>query len=138
MPISSIHPGIAIAIATVAALAIKATLSRGSSVIDSKPSRIIELSSHLSVEEVFKKLVRFAQNGTFKTEAVDEEKKVIVFGENMNLTSNGFFYPIYLSEDNGSTKIEVGIKCKSIQIGPVVTAKHEAFVESIKIAIMDV
>ena len=118
-------------------LLIVAASCKGSKVIDEKPSKIIKITSELGISDVYKKLLKYSQNCAYKVESLDEEKHVIVFGDDATLTSYGFLYPIYLSEENGKTIIEIGIKSKAFQVGPIVTKSHEKFVNNIKIAVMN-
>lgn len=56
-----------------------------------------------------------------------------MISDSAKLTTYGFFYPIYLSAiDEKTTLIEVGIKSKAFQLGPIVTRCHEQCFNEIK------
>ena len=111
---------------------------KGSVWINKKPGRIETIISEKSPDEVFKKLVKFGQGGTYKVEAVDETKKVIVFGEGISMLALSFFYPVYISADqNNKTLIEAGIVPKVLELPPVVSKSHESFINNLKISLID-
>lgn len=116
---------------------ISAATKKGSTWINKKPKRIEVIVSDKSVDDVFKKIIKFGQSGTYKIEAMDENKKVIVFGENANAIHMGFFYPVYISEQNGKTQIEIGIQGKIKELKSVLTKNHEKFINNIKINLID-
>lgn len=102
-------------------------------ILKKKPNNIQSFSTDKSIESAFESIKQFSEQSNYKMEAVDEENFKIVFGDSVSSFSWGFFYPIYLSKTtNGETKIEIGIKSKAAQIGPVVSSKHDAFLKKIK------
>lgn len=44
----------------------------------------------------------------------------------------GFFFPIYVSAENDKTLIEIGIRSKVLQLGPIPERTLERFVAGIK------
>lgn len=114
-----------------------AATRKGGDLLTKKPKKITSFTSDKNISEIFQKLLHFSQISSYKVEAIDETKFILILGENANLNGFGFFYPIYLSEDSdGKTKIEVGIKSKAIQAGPVVTKSLEKFTSNVKAAIL--
>ena len=60
----------------------------------------------------------------------------IVLEESASASSWGFFFPVFVSkQSDGSTLIEVGIKSKLVQVGPVVSRSHDKCVSGIKAAL---
>ena len=49
----------------------------------------------------------------------------------------GFFYPIYISTENNSTKIEIGIQGKSKEFNSIQEKNLESFVTTVKVALFD-
>lgn len=90
-----------------------------------------------SIDIVFKNLIKFGKNGSYKVDTMDEDKKVIVFSENASFMHMGFFYPVYLTSENNVTKIEVGIQGKLREFKSVVQKNHEIFFTNIKVALLD-
>ena len=113
-----------------------ASMRKGSSAMGAKPSRIQSFSATGNPEETLKSIIRFAQQSGYKILALDEKLGQAVLEESASATSWGFFYPIFVSKQfNGSTLVEVGIKSKLVQVGPVVTRSHEKCVIGIKAAL---
>lgn len=110
---------------------------KGSKYIDKKPKVIKSVTSEKSIDIVFKNLIKFGKNGSYKVDTMDEDKKVIVFSENASFMHMGFFYPVYLTSENNVTKIEVGIQGKLREFKSVVQKNHEIFFTNIKVALLD-
>jgi TIR domain len=102
----------------------------------SKPSKLLSFTTGCTVENSMKIILLFAKENDYKVEEFDENKGIIILSDSMTLFSNGFFYPIYLvTENEKSTLIEIGIKSKLIQFGPIVRRSHEKCFDGIKAAI---
>jgi len=113
-----------------------AAMRRGSSAIVSKPNRLQSFSTAGSPQETLKAIVRFAQQAGYKISAIDEGKGQLVLEEPASATSWGFFLPVFVSrQSDDSTLVEVGIKSKLVQIGPIVSRSHERCVSGIKAAL---
>lgn len=129
---------VALIILVVCITLIVAGTKKGSTLIAKKPKQITTITCEKTCGDVFKKLVKFGQGGTYKVEAMDESKKVIVFGENASAIHMGFFYPVYISSDeNNKTLIEIGIQGKLKELKSVVSKNHEKFINNIKIMLID-
>ncbi len=80
---------------------------------------------------------------TFKytIEDIDESIGRIILSSIPNWISGwisgwGFFYPVYVSiQNDGNTLVEVGIKSRLYQGGPLVTRAHKKFYNRVKSAI---
>ncbi len=113
-----------------------AAMRRGSSVIGTKPSRLQSFTSADNPQETLKGIVRFAQQAGYKISAIDEVKGQLVLEESASATSWGFFFPIFVSrQSDNATVVEVGIKSKLVQVGPIVSRSHEKCVNGIKAAL---
>jgi hypothetical protein len=103
-----------------------------------KPEHILSFTSDFPAEKVMKIIIQYANQSGYKVDDFDESKFIIVLSDPPTLMSMGFFYPIYLVQQNdGKTSIEIGIKGKIIQfqMGPVVNRYHEKCFNGIKTAI---
>jgi hypothetical protein len=112
-------------------------LRKGSSAAENKPRRIQSFVTSNTPSSVLKTLIRFAQQSGYKIEFLDEAKGNIVLSDGASLTSYGFFYPVFLtSERESQTLVEVGIKSKVWQVGPIVSRRHDKCFNSVKAAIL--
>lgn len=113
-----------------------ASTRKGSSAMGSRPKKIQSFSTTSSAEDTLKSIIRFAQQSGYKISALDETSNQVVLEESASATSWGFFFPVFVArQGNGSTLIEVGIKSKLFQIGPVVSRSHDKCVNGIKAAL---
>lgn len=114
-----------------------ASMRNGSSALGSKPSRLHSFSTTGNPEETLKAIVHFAQQSGYKVPAFEEAKGQLVLEESASATSWGFFLPIFVSrQSDGSVLVEVGIKSKLVQVGPIVSRSHEKCVNGIKAALL--
>lgn len=108
-------------------------MRKGSSVMESKPSRLESFEIKKAPQEALKAVIQSAQQAGYKVSAMDENRGRVVFEEGASATSVGFFFPIFISQStNNSSLIEVGIKSKLFQVGPIVSRSHEKFLSGIK------
>jgi len=113
-----------------------AIMRKGSSVLGSRPGRMQSFSIAGSPQEVMKSIIGFAQQSGYKISAIEETVGQLVLDESGSLTSWGFFIPVFVSRNSDdSTLVEVGIKSKLFQYGPLVTRSHEKCVSGMKAAI---
>lgn len=108
-----------------------AAMRKGSSSM-SKPLRFLSFNTNTPLEKAMKIIIQFANQSGYKIDDFNESKSIIVLSDSASLTSYGFFYPIYLSKQIESTHIEIGIKSKLFQWGPLVRRKHEKCLNGIK------
>ena len=108
-------------------------MRKASAVLGSKPRKHQTFTSMHNTQETLKAIVRFAQQAGYKIPAIDESKGQLVLEESPTLTTWGFFFPISVSRQIDNTAlIEVGIKSKAIQVGPIVSRRLENCVNGIK------
>jgi hypothetical protein len=113
-----------------------ASMRKGSSALKSKPKRLHSITTTNNPQETLKAIVRFAQQSNYHLSFIDEIKYQTVLEDSPSLTSWGFFYPIFISQrDDKTTLIEVGIKSKLVQIGPIVSIHHQRCINGIKAAL---
>jgi len=86
---------------------------------------------------VLKAIITVAQQSGYKIEFLDENEGQIVLSDSISLTSFGFFYPIFVTSQGGDqTLVEVGIKSRAWQVGPIVARHHDRCFSGIKAAIL--
>lgn len=103
----------------------------------SKPYKILSFNAGVSIDKAMKLIIQFANQNGYKIDDFNESKFIIVLSNSATITSYGFFFPVYLTRqgDNTMTFIEVGIKSKLIQWGPIVSRNHEKCFNGIKATI---
>jgi hypothetical protein len=95
-----------------------------SSTLKERPRRIKSMVTGASPSHVLKAIVVSVPVSTYKIELFDETNGNVVLGERPSLTSYGFFYPVFVRSEGADTRVEVGIKSKGWQVGPIVT-RHQ-------------
>ena len=117
-------------------LLIISEMRKGDSALETRPRRVKSFTVKGDPQTVLKIILQFAYRGGYDIEALDEEKGRIVLGESATSVSWGFFYPIFISaRPDGKTLVEVGIKSKLFQAGPIVSRSHERCFNGIKAAV---
>lgn len=100
--------------------------------LDKNSQQTISFDLNDGIEDCFQKIQNYANSSEYTIEAIDENSYSIVLGESITLMTNGFYFPIFLTMlDENNTRIEVGIKSKSFQVGPVVDKRHNSFVNKL-------
>lgn len=113
-----------------------AATRQGSSAIESRPTRVQSFTATGQPQETLKAIARFAQQAGYKISVMDEDKGQLVLEESASAISWGFFFPVFVSRrSDTATLVEVGIKSKLVQVGPVVTRSHEKCVNGMKAAL---
>jgi hypothetical protein len=97
-------------------------------------SRRMTLASPLAPAAVIDKL-RSARWRRIKVHDSDTARGVVVLATGVTGFSWGFFYPVFVTPAGSGSTIEIGIKSRAIQWGPVVTNNHKAAVAEIEQAL---
>lgn len=91
-------------------------------VVKDKPANLQRLSTPLQYSEAINRVLGLAPLQGYKVEEVTPDGSGVILSTPLSFFNYGFFYPIYFSvEPGGSTLVEVGIKSRAFQWGPVVT-----------------
>jgi hypothetical protein len=85
-------------------------------------SRRLDVHSPASPEQVFERLRVIG--GKFLCDDSDASSKIIVLSSPVTFFSWGFLYPVFIHAEGAGSRIEIGIKSKFIQFGPVVGKWH--------------
>lgn len=129
--------GAMVGLVIVTVFLVVAAMRKGTSAVKNKPGKILAFIAPMQHPDVMKTVIRFAQQSGYKVDDIANTGWRIILGDSPTFTSYGFFYPVYMSsQPDGSTLIEVGIKSKAIQWGPIVTRKHEQCFNGIRAAVI--
>ena len=97
-----------------------AVMRKGSSAVKTKPGQLMSFTTLMTASDVVKTVVRFAQQTGYEIDDIADSGERIILSDSTTLTSVGYFYPVYVSKQNdGNTLVEVGIKSKVLQVGPI-------------------
>lgn len=111
-------------------------LRSGKSAVKTKPKKIIAYVTARPPAEVMEIVQRFAQDNRYQVDDIDAAKGRIILSDAANRNSWGFFYPIYVSsQEGGGTLVEVGIQSRLVQMGRVVKSNHEKCAKGIEAAL---
>jgi hypothetical protein len=97
-------------------------------------SRRMTLTSPLAPAAVVAKL-EAARWNRIKLHDSDPARGVVVLATGTTIFSWGFFYPVFVTPSGTGSTIEVGIKSRAVQWGPVVTNNHTSAVAEIEQAL---
>lgn len=113
-----------------------ASLKSGTTAAQARPADIISFTSSAAPEKILKAIARFAPTAGYSVCAVDEARGTITLEEGANMMSYGFFFPVFISPQfDGTTLVEVGLKKKMPQWGPLPVRAHEKCANGIKAAL---
>ena len=116
----SLFIGLLAAVGVISIALIISASRKGVSAADNKPRRIQSFVASMTPSAVIRAVITFAQRSGYKIEFLDETEGKIVLSDSVSLTSFGFFYPIFVTPQGGDqTLVEVGIKSRVWQVGPV-------------------
>jgi hypothetical protein len=99
-------------------------------------SRRMSLTSPLAPAAVIKKL-QAARWRRIKVHDTDAARGVVVLATGVTGFSWGFFYPVFVTPSGSGSTLEIGIKSRIFQAGPVVTNNHKAAVAEIEQVLKD-
>jgi len=103
-----------------------------------KPKRLLGFITNQSPKKIIEQVTLIASTINYTIENIDESIGRIILSSSPNwitgwITGWGFFYPVYVSiQNDGNTLVEVGIKSRLIQGGPLVTRAHKKFYNRVK------
>ena len=90
----------------------------------------------VSPEEAIARILDEAPGWGYAVDDADETRKVILLSSKPSLVSWGFFFPVVLSpKEPGKTSVQVGVKSKVFQYGPIVWAAQRKCVDRIRSAL---
>lgn len=102
------------------------------------PTQTSTIKSNLPISKVFSTIIDFAQQNKYKIDDIDEGTYQIVLNESASLFSWGFFYLISVHQNaqENISVIEIGIRSKLIQKGPITRHHHNRLTDRIKASLI--
>ena len=97
-----------------------------------KPHNLYLINSSLKIQTIIKSIIRFSADKKYEIDHFDAEGGVIILSKPLNFFSNGFFFPIYITQKDNEAIIEIGIVSKAIQIGPIPKRTLERCINGIR------
>ena len=114
---------------------------KATSHLKQKPKRLLGFITNQSPKKIIEQVTLIASTFNYTIEDIDESIGRIILSSSPNwisvwISGWGFFYPVFLSiQNDGNTLVEVGIKSRLYQRGPLVTRAHKKFYSRVKSAI---
>lgn len=81
-----------------------------------KPRRIISFKVNYDIKKAMEIVINCTRSSQYKLGDIDYENCIVVLTDVPSANNFGNFFPIYFSEADNQTLIEIGIKNKGIQI----------------------
>jgi hypothetical protein len=108
---------------------------KGSAATMAHTPRMELLFCDIPREQAVERIVAAAGSDRYVVPYSDPQRGEILLATPLTLFSFGFFYPIYVLPKEGRTRVDVGIKSKAFQWGPVVTRNHRQCVALVRRAL---
>jgi len=121
----------------VAAVFLFIAISRkSSSTLESTPQRSESVLTNKSTQDVIKSITLFASSNGYKVSHFDPEQGQLVLEEGLSMSSYGFFFPIrVIANGSNGSMVQIGIKSRAFQVGPVVGRSLDKVVAGVKAAL---
>lgn len=87
------------------------------------------------IASVFAQIVQAAPGAGLSVDAKELDTGRILLASGVTMFTWGFFYPVMIKVDPAGTRVEVGIKSKLFQWGPLVTRAHDKVVALVESAV---
>jgi len=97
-----------------------------------KNQYLSSFNTSLEFSNAMQIITEFASKFNYNIEYFDKKNKDIVLSDDISVKSYGFFYPIYISENQDVLKIEIGLVSRLYQIGYFSKPYHEKFYNGLK------
>ncbi len=92
-------------------------------------SRRMSLHTPMDPATTFARISQIS--GRLKVDDGDPQAKILVLSSGITFGTWGFLYPVFIHDESGGSRIEIGIQSKFFQYGPLVTKHHKQTVEEI-------
>lgn len=97
-----------------------------------KPKNLFQITSSQRYQVIIKAIIKFAADKKYMIDHFDADEGKIILSKPLGFFSNGFFFPIYITQENENTLIEIGIVSKAVQVGPIPKRTLERCIHGIK------
>ena len=113
-------------------LVIVSVMRSSKKLLTKKPKNLFQIISSQKYRVIIKAIIKFAADKKYEIDNFDAEEGKIILSKPLSFFSNGFFFPIYISQEKEETLIEIGIVSKAVQIGPIPRRTLERCIHGIK------
>ena len=97
-----------------------------------KPKNLFRIYSTQKLQIIIKSIIKFSADKKYEIDYFDADEGKIILSKPLGFFSNGFFFPIYLTQEDDKILIEIGIVSKAVQIGPIPKRNLERCINGIK------
>ena len=87
-------------------------------------SRRIVLHTAAPPNVVFHWIAQYCPHG-YAVDDADPAHGIVLLSSKPTLTTWGFFYPVVISVEGTGSRVDLGIRSKLFQVGPLVTRAHQ-------------
>jgi len=113
-----------------------ATTRRVTPAMRRKPGHVFTFATRIQWDVAMRMLLEAALAAGYAIEEVDVASGFMMLGQRISWWTWGFFLPVYfLVAPDGLTMVEVGIRSKLFQYGPIVRHNHKRCFESVRAAL---
>jgi len=110
-----------------------ALTNRGDARRAERTGRSEMLKTELAPAEAVR-LIAAMQLARYRLADADPSRGVVVFRSRVSLLTWGFLFPVFVSSRHGGgSYVEVGIRSRFLQVGPLVGVAHRAFTRALGI-----
>jgi hypothetical protein len=107
--------------------------SRGSVRSAQLGGRRIDVRTAAAPDDAFARLKDLGP--PYRTDDADPQRRALVLSSNPTFTSWGWLYPVFIHADGTGARIEIGIKSRFFQYGPLVGVAHRRLAAAIEAAL---
>jgi len=108
------------------------TMRSSNRLLTKKPKNLFPIISSKKHQVIIKTIIKFAADKKYEIDHFDSKAGIIILSKPLSFFSNGFFFPIYITQKNDKILIEIGIVSKAVQIGLIPKQNLEKFTNGIK------
>ncbi|HRK70319.1 MAG TPA: hypothetical protein PLA85_01945 [Micropepsaceae bacterium] len=110
-----------------------AAAKKGAEWLAKMPDRVSTFTVRGAPDAVYRAILAAKGDGKAEVDSTDDVMKRMVLTHKPSMWAGwGFFMPIHISAQGGSTEVKVGFTSRFIQKGPLVTRAHNAFTDAVK------
>jgi hypothetical protein len=119
-----------VSLVVVGTLLLVATTRKGTVATVAMTKRRMVLHTSVPPNLVFDWLVRQCPPG-YKVADADPSRGIVILSSPVSLIEYGFFFPAVVYPEGPGTRVELGIKSKAVQYGPIVTRAHRKLAQAL-------
>jgi hypothetical protein len=102
-----------------------------------KPKRTQNFRTNFPQSDTLRLITDAGVAARYRLEEIDPAGEYVILGKRISGWTWGFFFPVFLSTgSDGLTLVEVAIKSRAGQIGPIVTYNRNRFVKMLQEAVV--